>query len=133
MKKWMIIVVLVVASISVQAQSIDPVSMLIAKLIKALDLQVQKLQNQTLWLSQAQQVAEHQLSKLKLDEIADWQNRQKQLYAGYFHELKSVKPVVTNLPLVRHIISMQGEVVCEYKKVVQKTSTERSRLMNCYC
>jgi hypothetical protein len=67
MKKWMLVIVLIIGCVSLRAQSIDPISLVIAKVIKAIDLQVQKLQNQTIWLQQAQQVAEHELSKFKLD------------------------------------------------------------------
>lgn len=101
------------------AQSIDPVSLLIAKIIKAIDLQVQKLQNQTIWLQQAQQVAEHELSKLKLSEIADWQRKQQQLYAGYFSELQTVRNAVKTLPQVKQILSLQTELIGTYNRIAK--------------
>ncbi len=116
MKKWMLVIILMIGCASLRAQSIDPVSLIIAKVIKAIDLQVQKLQNQTIWLQQAQQVAENELSKLKLNEIADWQNKQKELYGDYFQELKSVKSVVKSLPQVKQIMTMQSQVLSEYNR-----------------
>ncbi len=107
------------------AQSIDPVSLVIAKIIKAIDLQVQKLQNQTIWLQQAQQVAEHELSKLKLAEIADWQRKQQQLYAGYFSELQTVRNAVKTLPQVKQILSLQAELVVAYNRIA-KVNVSRS-------
>lgn len=107
------------------AQSIDPVSLVIAKVIKAIDLQVQKLQNQTIWLQQAQQVAEHELSKLKLSEIADWQRKQQQLYAGYFQELQTVRSAVKALPQVKQILSLQSELVVTYHRIA-KVNVSRS-------
>ncbi len=107
------------------AQSIDPVSLVIAKIIKAIDLQVQKLQNQTIWLQQAQQVAEHELSKLKLSEIADWQRKQQQLYAGYFQELQTVRNAVKTLPQVKQILSLQAELVITYNRIA-KVGVSRS-------
>lgn len=118
MKKLIVCMALVI-SVNSQAQSIDPVSLVIAKIIKAIDLQVQKLQNQTIWLQQAQQVAEHELSKTKLSEIADWQNRQEEIYADYFKELSSVKSVVKTLPQVKQVLNMQFEIAAEYRRFVK--------------
>lgn len=59
----------------------------VKKVIKAVDLKVQRLQNETIWLQNAQKVLENQLSKLKLTEIADWTEKQKELYKNYYEEL----------------------------------------------
>lgn len=126
MKKWCLAAALTFGCSLLQAQSIDPVSLVIARVIRALDLQVQKLQNQTIWLQHAQQVATHELSKLKLDQIAGWQNRQKELYASYFRELKSAKPVLNNLPQVKQILAMQAEVAKEYWRYVKNSQLRES-------
>jgi hypothetical protein len=126
MKKWMLIIVLIIGCVSLRAQSIDPISLVIAKVIKAIDLQVQKLQNQTIWLQQAQQVAEHELSKFKLLEIADWQNQQKELYANYFQELNAVKTVVKSLPQVKQILNMQSQIVTEYNRFAKDIKRQPS-------
>lgn len=120
MKKCCLIVLLFLGSLSLQAQSIDPVSLVIAKIIKAIDLQVQKLQNQTIWLQQAQQVAENELSKLKLGEIQEWQDKQRILYADYFQEMRTVKNVIKALPQVKQILKMQTEVVEEYNRFAKQ-------------
>ena len=49
----------------------------VKKVIKAIDLQIQRLQNKTIWLQNAQKTLENTLSKLKLDEISDWTEKQK--------------------------------------------------------
>lgn len=109
---------------SAHAQGIDPVSLLIAKVIKAIDLKVQKMQNETIWLQEAQQVAEHELSRVKLQEITDWQNRAQSLYADYFKELSTVKAVVKNLPQVKKILQMQVEVTKEYARYANDPSKQ---------
>ncbi len=126
MKKWCLVWALFFGCSSLDAQSIDPVSLVIAKVIKALDLQVQKLQNQTIWLQHAQQVATHELSKLKLEQIAGWQNRQKELYASYFRELKTAKPLLKNLPQVKQILAMQAEVAKEYRRYLKDIHVQES-------
>lgn len=119
MKRILTCLVLCVSISVVHAQSIDPVSLLIAKVIKAIDLKVQKLQNQTISLQQAQLVAEHQLSKLKLGEIADWQQKQQQLYTGYFKELQTVRKAVREMPQVKQILAMQSELLETYNQVAR--------------
>src|SRR5690242_2473595 len=63
----------------------------IVKVIKAVDLKIQRLQNETIWLQNAQKVMENTLSKLRLQEIAEWSEKQRVLYADYFDELYKVK------------------------------------------
>lgn len=98
------------------AQSIDPVSLVIAKAIKAIDLKVQKLQNETIWLQQAQGLAEQELSKIKLSEITGWQQQLSDLYAGYFSELKQVKSSILGMNQIKRVMDMQRQVVLAYGK-----------------
>lgn len=127
MKKVIVCLIMCAVSFGADAQSIDPVSLVIAKVIKAIDLHVQKLQNQTIWLQQAQQVAEHELSKLKLSEIADWQRKQQQLYADYFQELQTVRSAVKTLPQVKQVLSLQAEMMAMYNRLA-KDGTPRTSL-----
>lgn len=107
------------------AQSVDPVSLVIAKVIKAIDLKIQKLQNETIRLQQVQQVAEEALSKSKLSEIKDWQKKQQELYADYFNELQGVNAHVKQLPQVKQILAMQAQVVTAYQKFTKNASSQR--------
>jgi len=106
----------VVMWITAQGQSIDPVSLLLAKAIKSVDLKVQRMQNETLILQRAQQVVEQELAKVKLKEISNWQQQFSALYAGYFTELKQVKPFISNGLLVKRILALHTMVEIEYRK-----------------
>src|SRR5690349_480891 len=64
------------------------------KVIKAMDLAVQRLQNKTIWLQNAQKTLENTMSKMKLDEISDWVEKQRVLYRDYYEELQKVKAVI---------------------------------------
>ena len=88
----------------------------ITKVIKAVDLKIQRLQNKTVWLQNAQKVLENEMSKLKLTEIGDWANRQKELYANYFDELWKIKSTIGTYQSVKEIISKQVQLVREYSK-----------------
>ena len=87
----------------------------IKKVVKAVDLKVQRLQNRTIWLQNAQKVLENTLNKLKLGEISDWTERQRSLYAGYYGELARVKAVISGYKRIRELVSTQTAIVQEYK------------------
>jgi hypothetical protein len=91
MKKYMVILPMSTMTIFVaiptgataQIAVVEVIKAGVKKVIKAVDLKVQRLQNETIWLQNAQKSLENQLSKLKLTEIADWANKQKYLYSKY--------------------------------------------------
>lgn len=86
------------------------------KVIKAIDLRIQKLQNKTIWLQNAQKQVENVLSKLKLEEISDWTQKQKDLYKGYYEELAKVKSIITYYQRIKEITKKQTQLVQQYEK-----------------
>lgn len=92
----------------------DIIKAAVIKVIKAVDLKIQRLQNKTIWLQNAQKTLENQMSKLKLKEIGDWANKQKELYSKYFDELSKVKNAIGTYQAVKDIISKQVQIVKEY-------------------
>jgi hypothetical protein len=105
--------------IPVQTRAQDPIIAVIkaavVKAIKAMDLQIQRLQNATIWLQNAQKTVENTMSKLKLNEISDWVQKQKELYDNYFDELYRVKNALVTYHKVKEIIEMQAQIVTNYK------------------
>jgi hypothetical protein len=123
MKKLLVSMALVVGLAivplsSVQAQ--DPVSEAIKegikKVIKAVDLQVQRWQNETIWLQNAQKVLENKMSELKLNEISDWVEKQRTLYADYFNELWKVKNTIAYYHRIKELTQKQLQIMAEYKR-----------------
>ncbi|WP_246001616.1 conjugal transfer protein TraI [Mucilaginibacter gracilis] len=86
----------------------------IKKVVKAIDLKVQRLQNQTIWLQNAQKAIENQLSKLKLDEISGWSQKQKDLYEKYYKELQAVKSLIRYYQRIRDVTETQTTLVSQY-------------------
>ncbi|MBW7892654.1 MAG: conjugal transfer protein TraI [Chitinophagaceae bacterium] len=84
--------------------------------IKAADIAVQRLQNKTIWLQNAQKALENTLSKLKLDEISDWLDKNREQYAKYYDELKKVKELISGYQKVKEIMAKQVRIVEEYKR-----------------
>ena len=87
----------------------------VKKVIKAVDLKIQRLQNETIWLQNAQKVIENQLSKLKLTEIADWTEKQKNLYSGYYQELWKIKTAIVYYKRIKDLTAKQVAILDEYK------------------
>ena len=87
----------------------------VKKVVKAVDLKVQRLQNETIWLQNAQKVIENALSKLKLEEISDWTERQRKLYSEYYESLVKVKSVISTYKKIRELVSTQTAIVQEYQ------------------
>ena len=107
--------ILPVKETNAQIPIVDIIKAAVKKVIKAADLQIQRLQNKTIWLQNAQKTLENKMSQLKLNEIRDWVQKQKKLYEDYFEELKKVKSAIANYKRVKDIIEMQVTMVNEYK------------------
>ena len=87
----------------------------IKKAIKAIDLRIQRLQNKTIWLQNAQKEVENTLSKLKLEEISDWSKKQRDLYKEYYDELMKVKSAISYYQRIRDVADKQMRLVSEYQ------------------
>ena len=117
MKKLFLIIFLALSvNASAQFDIIGIIRAGIKKVIVAVDIKIQKLQNKTLVLQNAQKTIENQMSKLKLTEISDWVNKQKELYREYFEELKKVKNAIAYYHRVKNLIEDQAAMVKEYKE-----------------
>jgi len=88
----------------------------VKKVIKAIDLRIQRLQNKTIWLQNAQKKLENTLSKIKLGEISKWTQKQKELYKNYYDELSKVKSIITSYQRIRDITQKQICLVAEYER-----------------
>ncbi|RYY71544.1 MAG: conjugal transfer protein TraI [Chitinophagaceae bacterium] len=121
MKKGLMILCLVVSCMltsketKAQIPVLEIIKQAVKKVIIAVDLKIQRLQNKTIWLQNAQKTLENEMSKLKLHEISDWVEKQRKLYDDYFQELWRVKAALSYYHRVREIISRQFQMVKEYK------------------
>jgi hypothetical protein len=103
-----------VPQVQAQIPGVSIVTGLISKVIRAIDLQIQKQQNKVIWLQNAQKTLENTMSRLKLDDISQWAEKQRKLYDDYFQELKKVKTVLTTYTEVKDMIQRQKQLISEY-------------------
>ncbi|MBA2761642.1 MAG: conjugal transfer protein TraI, partial [Segetibacter sp.] len=95
MKKLVISLGIMVSIIIAPAEGIqaqDPITLVIKegikKVIKVVDLKIQRQQNKIIWLQNVQKTLENAMSKTKLNQISDWVEKQRTLYKDYFNELQ---------------------------------------------
>ena len=110
------LLILVCGSTNTQAQVpiADIIKQGVTKVIKAVDLKIQRLQTKTIWLQNAQKVIENSMSQLHLDEITDWAEKQKDLYQDYYKGLTEVKSVISYYHQIKDISLTQTRLVSEY-------------------
>jgi hypothetical protein len=124
MKKYMVILPISAMTIFISipkgadAQFIvgSVISSTVGRVIRAIDLHVQSLQNQTIWLQNAQKALENQLSKLKLTEISDWSQKQKDLFSSYYQELWQIKTSIAYYSRISEMTQKQVALVNSYNQ-----------------
>jgi len=102
-------------SCGAQIPVISAITTLAKKVLNALDLEVESLQNQTVWLQDAQKELENAMTQWQLDGITDWVQQTKDLYSEYYQELSLVKQIIADYDKVKTIIQLQSKIVSGYQ------------------
>lgn len=105
---------------------IEVIKQIIIKVIKEADLKVQKMQNKTIGLQNAQKELENKMTKLKLKQISEWTEKQKEQYQKYFDELQKVKSVIKDYQTVSRMIQLQKRLVDEHTKMWTIIKSDRN-------
>lgn len=92
------------------------ITAIITAAINAIDVGVQKLQTETVWLQDAQRVLENTMSELKLNDISSWLQQEKDLYSEYYQELWQIKSYISDYDRVKNIIDKQVLILDEYQQ-----------------
>lgn len=117
MKKGSVLLLLVFGVSHVNAQDIvGIIAEGVTKVIRAVDLKIQRIQTQTIVLQEAQKELENTMTALRLGEIHDWVEQQKDLYAGYFQELWQVKDVLSGYHKVSEMVQEQERLLAAYRR-----------------
>ena len=121
LKIFLLSIVLTLGTAPVQQAQANPIAAIIKKaiiwVIKAVDLIIQRIQNRTIGLQNAQKELENILSKMKLKEIAEWTEKQKEQYRKYYEELEKVKSIISYYLRIKEITLLQSQLVKEYRRV----------------
>jgi hypothetical protein len=128
MKKIFIILFLICFGLQSNAQIpvISVITTLVKKVINAIDLEVENLQNQTIWLQDAQKTLENAMAQLQLDGITGWVQQTKDLYSEYYKELSTVKQIIADYDKVKQIIKLQENIISEYNSAYSKFKQDKN-------
>jgi conjugation system TraG family ATPase len=94
----------------------DIIKEAVKKVLIATDLEIQRMQTQTVTLQDAQKMVENIMQSVQLSGIAGWVQQQKDLYGEYFQELWTVKSALTDYQEVAAILNKQARLVAAYKQ-----------------
>lgn len=97
-----------------QIPIVSLVTAAVKKVITALDLKVQQLQNKTIALQNAEASLENNLHLNSLNDISGWLNKERNLYSDYYQELAKVKTIISDYDEVKKIVSRQKQLISEY-------------------
>jgi hypothetical protein len=127
-KSHMIAILLVVSPLFGFSQTVilDVIRAGVKKVIKAVDLKIQRIQTKTIWLQNAQKEMENAMQFEKLTNITDWINRQRQLYQDYFDELWKVKKTIADLRSVGHIVNMEKQIIKTVGNIIEVSKRDKN-------
>jgi len=100
-----------------QIPILDIITEAAKKAVMAIDLHVQQLQTETIGLQEAQKELENEMHLEELGAITGWLEQQKDLYAGYYQELRQVKTVISDFQRVADMLQKQGQIATQFKQM----------------
>jgi hypothetical protein len=112
--KWMMVGVLLWGA-GAKAQ-VPVIGQVVSTVVRAADLVVQRLQTETIVLQEAEQELQNAMSAVQLDDIANWVDDQRSLYAEYFAELGQVKTVISGYYKVAEMVDRQKQILAAYER-----------------
>jgi hypothetical protein len=102
------------------AQILDIISIInaaVKKVIVATDLEVERMQSETIDAQNAEKSTENDMEQSELSGIAGWVEQQRELFAEYYQELREVKNVIATYEEVKAMIEKQGRIISGYRQV----------------
>jgi hypothetical protein len=102
------------------AQILDIISIInaaVKKVIVATDLEVERMQTETIDEQNVEKAQENDMEQSELTGIAGWVEQQRELFAEYYQELREVKTALTTYEEVRAMIEKQAKIIAGYQQV----------------
>lgn len=103
-------------AVRAQVPILDIIKEAVKKVIVAADLEVERLQTETIGLQNAEKEVENDMEISELGEITGWVQDQRDLFAEYYQELREVKTVIDTYEEVKDMIQRQEQIVAGYRQ-----------------
>jgi hypothetical protein len=101
------------------AQILDIISIInaaVKKVIVAADLEIEKLQTETIGFQNTEKELENDMEQSELSGIAEWVQDQRDLFSEYYTELWQVKNALDTYEQVRAMINKEAAIVSGFKQ-----------------
>jgi hypothetical protein len=118
-KVWPAFLLACLAPGRTDAQVLDIIEIIntaVKKVIVAADLQVERMQTETIGLQNTEKAAENDMQQSELTGIVGWVQQQRDLFAGYYQELQEVKNIIATYEEVKGMIDKQGKIITGYQQ-----------------
>jgi len=102
------------------AQVLDIINIInaaVKKVIVAVDLEIERLQTETIDAQNAGKALENDMEQSELSGIASWVQQQRDLFSEYYQELRQVKNVISSYEEVKEMIDKQVKIIAGYQQV----------------
>ena len=102
------------------AQVLDIISIIntaVKKVIVAADLEVERMQTETIDAQTAETAEKDNMEQSELTGIASWVEQQRALFAAYYQELREVKNAIATYEEVKQMVEKQAKIIAGYEQV----------------
>lgn len=120
LKVWLTLLLACLMPRRSDAQILDIISIInaaVKKVIVATDLEVERMQSETIDAQNTEKSAENDMEQSELSGIAGWVEQQRELFAEYYQELREVKNVIATYEEVKEMIEKQEKIIVGYQQV----------------
>jgi hypothetical protein len=105
------------APVNAQIPIVGIIGAAVKKVIVATDLEIERMQTETIESQNAEKVVENDMSQSELTDITSWVQQQRDLFSEFYQELWDVKNVIATYEEVKAMIQKQAQIISGYKQV----------------
>lgn len=105
------------APVRAQIPILDIINAAVKKVIVATDLEIERMQTETIESQNAEKALENDMAQSELTDITGWVQQQRDLFSEFYTELWNIKNAIATYEEVKDMIEKQGAIVAGYKQV----------------
>lgn len=113
------------SAVRAQIPILEIIKAAVKKVIVATDLEVERLQTETIGLQNTEKEAENDMALSELNDIKGWVQDQRDLFAGYYQELWEVKNALATYEEVKDMVEKQVKIVSGYRQAFAVLSQDK--------
>lgn len=100
-----------------QIPILDIINAAVKKVIVATDLEIERMQTETIESQNAEKALENDMAQSELTDISGWVQQQRDLFSEFYTELWNIKNAIATYEEIKDMIAKQEAIVAGYKQV----------------